>query len=411
MSTKLALTHDQARQYLLDGRDQLNPIERNALIAHLAACETCQAYNHELTDLQSKLTRTLRTRWGSTRPAGDSMLRLKVRITARTRVQRLMNAATLLASITALAVVTVLAIWLFSAANRITPVAPPPAQPFASSGITQSVTGTIGSLTFPIAIGDRIRLIGFDLASDQLVPGSAIDFTLHWQTQYSMLNGDILLARVVDEQGKVVVQLDAVPTDGVRPTQSWQPGEVIIDRHQLMLPVTTPPGQYTLWIGLYNSGSLEPISAGGYAIPVATLYISAIPNRLNVNLDKFEALAGYALETSEIKPGEYLAVTLHWQARANILESYQSFVRLISVNDPAVAPIVISDSASGGDLWPTSTWNWGETVPDWHLLRLPVDLPLGQYNLVAGLLDTKTGTTLGASSGDSVITITQLLVK
>jgi hypothetical protein len=277
--------------------------------------------------------------------------------------------------------------------------------------VTQSVTSTSGSLTFPIAIGDRIRLIGFDLVSDQLVPGSAIDFTLRWQTQYTVAAGYMVFVNVVDAQGNVVVQLDAAPTDGVRPTQSWRPGETIIDRHVLMLPITAAPGQYTLLIGLYDRGVREHTSLGGDAVPAATLHVSAIPNRLDVNLEKFAALLGYALETSEIKPGAYLAVTLYWQARDSTLDSYQSFVHLMPVGDTSAVPIVMSDSVPGGGTRPTPTWNWGETIPDQHLLRLPDILPPGQYHLVAGLYDTKTGARLNTPAGDSTITVTQLTIK
>jgi hypothetical protein len=406
-----SLTHDQARQYLLDGRDQLGHVEREALHAHLANCTACQAYNHELASLQSTLTRTLQTRWGRTRPANDSMLRLKLRITARTRAQRMWGTISSLASVAALAAVIVLAVFVLNNVNQTTPAALPPGQPFTSRAVTQSVTRTSGSLTFPIAIGDRIRLIGFDLVSDQLVPGSAIDFTLRWQTQYIMADGYMVFVNVVDAQGNVVAQLDAAPTDGVRPMQSWRPGETIIDRHVLMLPITAAPGQYTLLIGLNDRGVREPTSLGGNAVPAATLHVSEIPNRLDVNLDKFAALLGYALETSEIKPGAYLAVTLYWQARANTLKSYQSFVYLMPVGDASAVPIVMSDSVPGGGTRPTPTWNWGETIPDQHLLRLPTDLRPGQYNLIAGLYDTKTGARLNTPVGDSTITVTLLTVK
>ena len=404
------MTHDQARQYLLDGRDQLAAFEREALHAHLISCAACQAYSHEVTTLQTTLTRVLHTRWGTARPSNDSMLRLKLRITARTRLQRLQSLAASLTSVTALAAVIVLAVFALNNAYRAAPAAPP-VQPRASNGVTQSVSGTIGALTFPIAVGDRIRLVGLDLANDQLVPGSAIDITLRWQTQYTTTTGYMVFVNVIDAQDNVVAQLDAVPTDGVRPTQSWQPGETIIDRHVLMLPITAAPGQYAVLIGLYDRGVRERTSLGSDAIPAGTLYVSDIPHRLNVNLEKFAALLGYALETSEIKPGAYVAVTLYWQARANTPESYQSFVQLTPVDNEAAAPSVMSDAIPGGGERPTPTWNWGETIPDRHLLQLPANLPPGRYNLAAGLYDARTGARLNTPAGDNTITVTQLTIK
>jgi hypothetical protein len=71
----------------------------------------------------------------------------------------------------------------------------------------------------------------------------------------------------------------------------------------------------------------------------------------------------------------------------------------------------MSDSVPGGGTRPTPTWNWGETIPDQHLLQLPDDLPSGQYLLVAGLYDVKTGARLNTPAGDSTITVTKLTVK
>jgi len=404
------LSHHQAQHYLLDGRDQLARAEREALYAHLAACPDCQAYSREVAALQTGLTRALHARWDSARPPADSLLRLKLRLTARNRSQRLRDTLSTLTSAAALIAVIMLAVM---ALNNVKP-AEPTTQPGTSHNLltvfnlAQSVTGTVGTVALPVAIGDRIRLIDFDLASDQLVPGSAVDLTLRWQTQYTMTDGYSVFMNIVDAQGNFVAQLDAVPADGVRPTPSWLPGETIIDRHVLMLPITAAPGDYRLLVGLYSpfGGWHEYTPLGGDAIQLATLHVTTIPHRLDVNLEKFAALLGYSLEISEFKPGQYLAVTLYWQARDNTLASYQSFVYLMRADDQT--PIAMSDSIPGAGLRPTPTWYWGETVPDPHLLRLPDNLPPGQYNLVAGLYDTQTGARLSTSTGDTVIIVTQL---
>lgn len=405
------LSHDQAQHYLLDGRDQLARAEREALHAHLADCPDCQTYGREVTALQIGLTRALHARWDGAHAADDSMLRLKLRITARNQSQRVRDMVSTLTSVAALAAVVLLAVLALNNAGLSTSTAQPNAQrrePLTVINLAQSVTGTVGTVNLPVAIGDRIRLIDFDLASDQLVPGSAVDLTLRWQTQFTMTDGYIVFMNIVDAQGNFVAQLDAVPADGVRPTPSWLPGETIIDRHVLMLPITVAPGEYRLLIGLYSpyGGWHERTSLGGDAIQVATLHVSTIPHRLDVNLEKFAALLGYSLEISEFKPGQYLAVTLYWQARDNTLASYQSFVHLMRVDDQT--PIAMSDSIPGAGLRPTPTWYWGETVPDPHLLQLPDNLPPGQYNLVAGLYDTQTGARLSTVTGDNVIVVTQL---
>lgn len=408
----MVVTHADARRYLDVGRDQLTRSEREALQAHLSTCTDCEAYDREVTALQADLTRVLHTRWDSARPAADLTLRLKVRLTARTRVQRVWRVATSLASVALLTIVTLATVLVLNNVNRLTPTAPSN-QSLSVVNTSQSLTETIGPLNLPIYIGDRIRLLGFELANDQLVPGSAVDLTLRWQTQYTMETGYIVFMHVVDAKGNVVAQLDAPPTDGVRPTQSWQPGEVIVDRHTLMLPITAEPGQYTLLVGLYSSFGAwrQTTSLGGDAVRVATLTVNTIPNRLDVNLEKFAALLGYALATTDNRPGSYLEITLYWQARDNTTASYKSFVYLTRADDAAAAPIVVSDAVPGGGSRPTPTWNWGETVPDQHLLRLPFDLRPGVYNLVAGLYNSDTGARLNTSDGESTINLTQLQVR
>ncbi len=202
-----------------------------------------------------------------------------------------------LASVAALMVAIVLAVFVFSNVNQTPPAAPaaPPVQPRASNGVTQSVSGTIGALTFPIAVGDVSAWWGLiwrtiNWCAQPSTSPCAGKRTIHEMTGY------MVFVYVIDAQGNVVAQLDAVPTDGVRPTQSWQPGETIIDRHVLMLPVTAAPGQYAVLIGLYDRGVRERTSLGSDAIPAGTLYVSDIPHRLNVNLGELAALLGHALK-------------------------------------------------------------------------------------------------------------------
>lgn len=198
----MGVTHADARRYLDAGRDQLTRSEREALQAHLSTCTDCEAYSREVTALQANLTRVLHARWDSARPAADLTLRLKVRLTARTRVQHVWRVATSLASVAFLTIVTLAAILVLNNINRPTPVTPSN-QSLSVVNTSRSLTETIGPLNLPIYIGDRIRLMDFELANDQLVPGSAVDLTLRWQTQYTVETGYIVFMHVVDAKGNV----------------------------------------------------------------------------------------------------------------------------------------------------------------------------------------------------------------
>ncbi|MEM7800573.1 MAG: hypothetical protein AAF633_15360 [Chloroflexota bacterium] len=62
---------------------------------------------------------------------------------------------------------------------------------------------------------------------------------------------------IVDQtSGDIVAQRDWIPVEGLRPTEGWRPGEVIIDPHIIDLNAL-PSGQYDILTGLYSPGSFE----------------------------------------------------------------------------------------------------------------------------------------------------------
>jgi hypothetical protein len=58
-------------------------------------------------------------------------------------------------------------------------------------------------------------------------------------------------------------QLDTRPCAGECPTDTWQPGDIIVDRYQVTLPPEAPPGPYRLALGLYLLDSGERASVLG----------------------------------------------------------------------------------------------------------------------------------------------------
>ena len=51
--------------------------------------------------------------------------------------------------------------------------------------------------------------------------------------------------------GPVWAQHDGPPVDGTYPTSTWEVGQLLRDRHTLVLDASTPPGLYELEVGLY----------------------------------------------------------------------------------------------------------------------------------------------------------------
>jgi hypothetical protein len=100
--------------------------------------------------------------------------------------------------------------------------------------------------------GSGVRLTGARW-SRLAVPGGAIALELTWHADGPTAAGLKVFVHAVDSTGRIIAQHDGIPAAGTRPTDSWQPGEEIRDRHGLLLPAgLTGPGEVRLIVGLYD---------------------------------------------------------------------------------------------------------------------------------------------------------------
>ncbi len=125
------------------------------------------------------------------------------------------------------------------------------------------------------------RLAGMTWETTAVTPGVPLSLTLVWQTESLFPANYAVFLHLTDESGRLAAQQDAYPLQGARPTTSWRPGEVLIDRHTVALPPDLPPGDYTLWLGLYNPGTGErlPVWVNGAGmldgrVPLGSIEVS-----------------------------------------------------------------------------------------------------------------------------------------
>lgn len=93
-------------------------------------------------------------------------------------------------------------------------------------------------------------------------------------------------------------------------------------------------------------------------------------------------LERYALSGETVRQGDALQVRLDWQTDAALTTRYKVFLQLLDANGMLAAQ---RDSEPGGGLALTTTWTPGETVRDQH--ALVIDVPAGEYTLIAGVYD------------------------
>lgn len=124
--------------------------------------------------------------------------------------------------------------------------------PSAPPAIRQSLRFTLG---------DHIQLVGYDLDRAQVIPGQSMRLTLHWKTTAAIDKRYTVFAHVIGgvnpaTHSPVWAQMDSEPAGGSRPTNTWRIGETVDDRYGLLIPSGTPPGEYLLEIGMYDSTTL-----------------------------------------------------------------------------------------------------------------------------------------------------------
>ena len=98
--------------------------------------------------------------------------------------------------------------------------------------------------------------------SAQSGPGGEVGVALRWRALDAPLPNCRVVLQVWDETGAVLAQRDAKPVNWDRPTQRWSAGEVVEDRHGLLLraPSETP---LHLAVSLYDSETGEPLPVAG----------------------------------------------------------------------------------------------------------------------------------------------------
>jgi hypothetical protein len=108
-----------------------------------------------------------------------------------------------------------------------------------------------------------VRLIGYDVGAKEIAAGEMLAMTLYWQARqpvgsrykvFTHVLGEVYNART---DSFLWGQQDNEPANGARPTSTWRSGEVIVDRYAIPLDPGTPPGEYTIEVGLYHPATLE----------------------------------------------------------------------------------------------------------------------------------------------------------
>jgi mannosyltransferase len=103
--------------------------------------------------------------------------------------------------------------------------------------------------------GNKMALLGGDLAPNPVALGGTLQMTLYWQALAEMDVSYTIFVHLLGPEGQVVTGQDGEPAFGARPTTGWVPGEYVTDPHEIIIPADLPPGQYVVEVGVYDAGA------------------------------------------------------------------------------------------------------------------------------------------------------------
>ncbi|MFH1928703.1 MAG: glycosyltransferase family 39 protein [Chloroflexota bacterium] len=125
-------------------------------------------------------------------------------------------------------------------------------------------------ITYPLdaVLGDSIRLLGYALPSAEVRAGDVLQLTLFWEATQPILRRYKVFVHVLDGEGQLVSQRDSEPGGGARLTNTWQPGETVLDNYGVLIPLDARAGEYQVKIGMYHikDSTRLPITLGGQAV-------------------------------------------------------------------------------------------------------------------------------------------------
>jgi mannosyltransferase len=110
-----------------------------------------------------------------------------------------------------------------------------------------------------------------DSAVPLVLPAEAeLSVTWLWEALDAPAQGYTVFVHLLGQDGRLLAQHDGVPGWGTRPTTTWQPGDLVLDRHTFTVPMRPASELGTLVVGLYPSDTVErvPLADGSDALVV-----------------------------------------------------------------------------------------------------------------------------------------------
>jgi hypothetical protein len=125
---------------------------------------------------------------------------------------------------------------------------------------------------------DEIHLLGYRLPEQTWRPGDDVPVRLYWLAQRTPADDyKVFLHLIKPGDSAKAAQSDSFPVLGYSPTTRWEPGEIIVDEHNVHLDKNMAPGRYLLLVGMYHPETMQNLPVRGAESPGVTGAIEVLP--------------------------------------------------------------------------------------------------------------------------------------
>lgn len=307
------------------------------------------------------------------------------------------------------------AITYFSDATLLrTPFAPDGSLPF----LAYEMRGT-PDISPPNSVeanfGNAITLFGYDVG--QATAGESLQLFLYWRVNFPQTADFTPFIHFEDAWGHRWSQEETF----AYPSAQWTRGETIVQRVEVDVPLGAPLGSnYQLRVGLFSGGSGERLpqldengrfAGDTYLIENVTVLAAEPPRQLPVPPIELNRtvrpqlkLLGLEREALEADTGESINLALWWHATAFVPDTT---IRLELMGGNNVGRILINSTQPVHNTYPFYSWETPQFLIDWQALRVPENIPSGDYQLIARFRDGADATLAVADLGPLRVNATE----
>ena len=251
-----------------------------------------------------------------------------------------------------------------------------------------------GESVVDLDMDDGLRILGYEreLADD------TVDVTVYWQARDKIKRQYTSFIHLLDREGRLVDQHDAVAYYGGMPTTRWEVGRAVPFAAKLRLPESGGP--FRLRSGMYEFNSrVRLATADGRAyISLGLLEGRERPEGPAVEFAGGVRLLGYRME----RENDQGLVTLYWQTSRRVGHNYSVYVHVLDSENNIVAQ---GDGPPEMGERTTAEWPPGEVIVDPHWFEMPAERPL---RVRVGLYRLDDGSRLATASGDDKVDLGEM---